>query len=414
MLQKKIISQTCSFSTNIARSLINKLTLNTESPYKGGPGVNLDSIFSDPFAFNAIIDTLVNFLADRKITKIIGVADRGITIAAPVALRLGLPLVVAGKAGKMPGTMVSVHIFDKNSKDRLEILKELIGPEDKFALIDDTMTTGLTMAALSKLLEDLGGNIQAIASLVRFPDKIKKSWFYPKIKDYKTFSFYDIIDCHKITLNKDIHNYFMRNMCEPTKYNSNYSVEELINMIKVFPHVPYEGILWTDFSQILANPNAFEHACNQLIEPFKDEKIDKVLPIAVRGLHFGSVIASKLGVGQVIAAKSERLPGVVIKVPYGMEYNSAELGIPIHSIRRGDKILIVDDILATGGTVDAAVKLVESLGAIVVGVTCAIRLSDVFNQSPISKKFGKKGLVLSTLLNLSETDLQKKAEFTFF
>jgi len=145
-------------------------------------------------------------------------------------------------------------------------------------------------------------------------------------------------------------------------------------LIRDVPDFPKQGILFKDITTLLQDGSAFRQAMNQIIKKYLDEKIDKVVGIEARGFILGGVLAYKLGCGFVPARKPGKLPAPVIREEYTLEYGSNILEIHQDGITKGERVLIVDDLLATGGTALATAKLVQKLGGEVVAIQFLIEL----------------------------------------
>lgn len=148
---------------------------------------------------------------------------------------------------------------------------------------------------------------------------------------------------------------------------------------------PKKGINFKDITPLLEDPKAFKHTVNSLIKPYLNKKIDKVVAIDARGFILASPIAYKLNAGICLIRKKGKLPYKVAEVKYEKEYGEDFLTIHKDSIKKGEKVIIIDDVLATGGTMEASVKLVEKLGGKIVGISVLIDL--LFLNG--SKKFNK-------------------------
>lgn len=148
----------------------------------------------------------------------------------------------------------------------------------------------------------------------------------------------------------------------------------LADFIRDVPDFPVPGIVFKDITTLMQNGDAFRFAANQILGRYLDQKIDKVLGIESRGFIFGAIVAYKLGCGFIPARKPGKLPAAAIREDYELEYGSASLEIHADAIKAGENVLIVDDLLATGGTLQAAVKLVERLGGRVAAIECLIEL----------------------------------------
>ena len=140
------------------------------------------------------------------------------------------------------------------------------------------------------------------------------------------------------------------------------------------PGFPKEGILFRDVTPMVENPEAYKEAVRQIAEIGKELKADVVAGPESRGFIFGCPAALEMGVGFVPVRKPGKLPRETISVKYDLEYGSNEICIHKDAIKPGQRVLIVDDLLATGGTAAAAVKLIEQLGGVVAGAVFVIEL----------------------------------------
>jgi adenine phosphoribosyltransferase len=154
---------------------------------------------------------------------------------------------------------------------------------------------------------------------------------------------------------------------------------DLTSVIRTVPHWPKEGIMFRDITTLLLDPEAFRFACDQLYDRYQGKKIDKIVGIESRGFIFASVLAYKLGVGLVVVRKPNKLPAKTISQDYALEYGTDRVEMHIDAITPGDHVLIVDDLVATGGTVQAAVKLVEKCGGTVVELAFVIGLPELLD-----------------------------------
>ena len=155
---------------------------------------------------------------------------------------------------------------------------------------------------------------------------------------------------------------------------SHRTVKDYIRTIVDFPH---EGILFRDVTTLFADPRGFRMAIDQLLHPYAGERIDKVVGLEARGFILGGAIAHQLSVGFVPVRKKGKLPGTVISEDYTLEYGEAVVEIHDDAIQPGEKILLVDDLLATGGTAAAGIRLIERLGGEIVSCAFIIDLPDL-------------------------------------
>lgn len=167
---------------------------------------------------------------------------------------------------------------------------------------------------------------------------------------------------------------------------------DLKKYIRCVPDFPQKGIVFRDITTLLKNPAALKEAIKQLYESTKGLKIDKVVGIESRGFIFGAMLAERLNAGFVLLRKPGKLPAETEKEFYDLEYGQDSIEIHKDAISPGDKILIHDDLLATGGTAKAAIKLVEKLGGEVVQVLFLIELSFLNGREKL-KSYKVKSLI---------------------
>jgi adenine phosphoribosyltransferase len=157
----------------------------------------------------------------------------------------------------------------------------------------------------------------------------------------------------------------------------------LKSKIRTIPHWPIKGVMFRDITTLLQDPEAFKHACDELYNRYKDMKIDVVVGIESRGFIFGAVLAYKLGVGFVPIRKPGKLPHKTTSEEFTKEYGKDKVEIHTDAIKKGDNVLVIDDLIATGGTVSAATKLVEKLGGNVVECAFIIELPELKGREKI-------------------------------
>ena len=152
------------------------------------------------------------------------------------------------------------------------------------------------------------------------------------------------------------------------------TVRDYIRTIVDFPH---EGILFRDVTTLFSDARGFRMAVDQLLNPYAGERIDKVVGLEARGFILGGAVAHQLSVGFVPIRKKGKLPGAVLSEAYVLEYGEAVVEIHQDALKPGDRVLVVDDLLATGGTAAAGIRLCERLGAQVIGCAFVIELPDL-------------------------------------
>ena len=159
-------------------------------------------------------------------------------------------------------------------------------------------------------------------------------------------------------------------------------VKDYIRTIVDFPH---EGIMFRDVTTLFADPRGFRMAVDQLLHPYAGMQIDKVVALEARGFILGGAIAHQLTVGFVPVRKKGKLPGRTISEDYQLEYGEAIVEIHDDALKPGEKVLVVDDLLATGGTAEAGIKLIERLGAEIVGAAFIVDLPALGGRALLEK-----------------------------
>ena len=172
-------------------------------------------------------------------------------------------------------------------------------------------------------------------------------------------------------------------------------MKQLSETIRSIPDFPKKGIVFRDITTLLKNADALHTAVNLLSDHYKNSKIDKVVCIESRGFILGSALAVSLGAGFVPIRKKGKLPAEVIREQYALEYGTDIIEMHVDALQPGERILLHDDLLATGGTMCAAVRLVENLQADIVGISFLIELSFLH---------GRKNLTTYDIFSLVQYD----------
>ncbi|MBU3031460.1 adenine phosphoribosyltransferase [Paracoccus marinaquae] len=147
--------------------------------------------------------------------------------------------------------------------------------------------------------------------------------------------------------------------------------------IRTIPDFPHAGIMFRDVTTLFADARGFRMAVDQLLTPYAGIRFDKVVGLEARGFILGGAVAHQLSAGFVPARKKGKLPGAVISEAYQLEYGEAVIEIHDDALKPGERVLIVDDLLATGGTAEAGIRLCQRLGAEVIGCAFVIDLPDL-------------------------------------
>ncbi len=149
------------------------------------------------------------------------------------------------------------------------------------------------------------------------------------------------------------------------------------SLIRTIPDYPKPGVMFRDITTLLKDPEAFRLSIDAMADRYASRPFDKIVGIESRGFIFGSALAYKLGKGFVPIRKEGKLPAATIERSYDLEYGTARIEIHVDAITKGEKVVIVDDLIATGGTAEAAVKLVELIGGEVVECCFVVDLPDL-------------------------------------
>lgn len=152
---------------------------------------------------------------------------------------------------------------------------------------------------------------------------------------------------------------------------------DLKSKIRVIENFPVKGISFKDITTLLKDKEAFRYAVDQMKKNLEDKEIDYIIGPEARGFLFGAAIAYSMGVGFIPVRKPGKLPSNILAEEYELEYGTNRLEMHKDSIEKGSKVVIVDDLLATGGTIESIIKMVEQLGGEVVGIEFLIELTSL-------------------------------------
>ncbi len=172
--------------------------------------------------------------------------------------------------------------------------------------------------------------------------------------------------------------------------NFNVSFREACDYIKSkvrsIPDWPIKGVIFRDITTLLLDPPAFKQICNIFYDRYVNEKIDKIVGIDARGFLFGSVLAYNLDIGMIPIRKNGKLPYNTISESYTLEYGEAVIEIHEDAIQIGERVVIIDDLMATGGTISAAANLVEKLGGDIFECSFVLELPDLNGREKLGRQ----------------------------
>ncbi len=170
--------------------------------------------------------------------------------------------------------------------------------------------------------------------------------------------------------------------------------QTLMDAIRNIPDYPKPGIMFRDITTLLGNARAFRRAIDELVHPYAGGKVDKVAGVEARGFIIGGAMAHQLSSGFVPIRKKGKLPHDTVRIAYSLEYGVDEMEMHRDAIVPGEKVILVDDLIATGGTAEAAVKLLQQMGADIVSACFIIDLPDLGGR----KKLEALGVNVRTLV----------------
>lgn len=159
--------------------------------------------------------------------------------------------------------------------------------------------------------------------------------------------------------------------------------ETLVSAIRTIPDYPKPGILFRDITTLLGNARAFRRAVDELVHPYAGTKIDKIAGIEARGFILGGAIAHQLSAGFIPIRKKGKLPHDIVRVAYSLEYGVDEMEMHRDAVKPGEKVILVDDLIATGGTADGACRLLTQMGADIVAACFVIDLPDLGGRAKL-------------------------------
>lgn len=155
--------------------------------------------------------------------------------------------------------------------------------------------------------------------------------------------------------------------------------------IRTIPHYPKQGVMFRDITTLLKDPIGFRVTVNELVNRYTGAKIDKIAGIEARGFIIGAALAFQLGVGFVPIRKKGKLPAETVGHDYDLEYGADRIEMHVDAVSKGDHVLLVDDLIATGGTAEAALKLIEKMGGKVIECCLVIDLPDLGGRRRLEK-----------------------------
>src|ERR671928_1075761 len=160
---------------------------------------------------------------------------------------------------------------------------------------------------------------------------------------------------------------------------------DLRDAIRTIPDYPKPGIMFRDITTLLGNARAFRRAVDELVQPWAGSKVDKVAGIEARGFILGGAVAHQVSAGFVPIRKKGKLPHTTVKIAYSLEYGVDEMEMHEDAVERGERVILVDDLIATGGTAEGAIKLLRQIGAEVLAACFIVDLPELGGADKVRK-----------------------------
>ena len=175
------------------------------------------------------------------------------------------------------------------------------------------------------------------------------------------------------------------------------TVDFLRDSIRSIPDYPKPGIMFRDITTLLGNARAFRRAIDELVQPFAGSKVDQVAGMEARGFILGGAVAHQLSAGFIPIRKKGKLPHTTVSIAYSLEYGVDEMEVHTDAVKPGEKVILIDDLIATGGTAEGATKLLQKMGAEVVAACFVIDLPELGGRA----KLEALGVPVRTLIEFA-------------
>ncbi|KAL8492097.1 hypothetical protein ACS0TY_023643 [Phlomoides rotata] len=176
------------------------------------------------------------------------------------------------------------------------------------------------------------------------------------------------------------------NMASSNAESIDERIPRIASTIRVIPDFPKPGIMFQDITTLLLDPKAFKDTIDLFVERYKDQNINVIAGVEARGFIFGPPIALAIGAKFVPMRKPKKLPGEVISEEYSLEYGTDKMEMHVGAVQSGERAIVVDDLIATGGTLNAAIRLLERVGVNVVECACVIELEGLKGREKLGEK----------------------------
>ncbi|KAK4478307.1 hypothetical protein RD792_017596 [Penstemon davidsonii] len=339
------------------------------------PGIlfhDITTLLLDPTAFQYTIDLFVERYKDKNINVVAGVEARGFIFGPPIALAIGAKFVPMRKPKKLPGEVISEEYTLEYGTDIMEMHVGAVQHGERAVVVDDLIATGGTLNAAVRLLERVGVDVVECACVIELLE-LKA----PLLPDLDGKLRYESEKRQPISV---VH------MASSDVNTRDDRISRISSSIRIIPDFPKPGILFQDITTLLLDPTAFQDTIDLFVERYKDKNINVVAGVEARGFIFGPPIALAIGAKFVPMRKPKKLPGEVISEEYTLEYGTDKIEMHVGAVQPGERAVVVDDLIATGGTLNAAVRLLERVGVDVVECACVIELPELKGRDKLGDK----------------------------
>jgi adenine phosphoribosyltransferase len=320
----------------------------------------IDELSAVPADWNQLVHGAISYWKHHSVEAIVALEGRGMIIGSLMAYLMGVPLIPLRKAGKLPAKT------KKFTTDRgvLEIHHDALVKEQKVLVVDGLWNEEMDGSGALQLLEEgLEANIVGIQCF-SIPDASRST-----LQPYTTLELLK----HKEMKSEKIKELSIQTIS---------SLDDLKKHIRTIPDFPIPGILFRDISSLLQQPTLFQHCIEYFVNRYQktfsaSERPTKIVGLESRGFLFGAPLAYRLGIPFIPVSKKGKIPVQKVSVSYQIEYGFDEVELSQQALSAQDRVLVVDDLIATGGTAAAACELVKQLSASIVEVACVIELPEL-------------------------------------
>lgn len=359
---------------------------------------HMDVLYQNSQQFTLVVNSLCDFYQQEKaanrLDAIVGIEGRGFILGSVLSYLLHLPFIPARKAGKLPAK----KLHTQTPWGKMEIHDGSLKPGAKVLVVDAVLDVEHSVDGALTLIEQMGAVPVGILCLAH-NDSDSKSFRQLGSKEIPLQAlFTQLLPTVGETLTSSAHSTHSTQLHftfsplssgrkhAPLAIDHDNVLEQLKQNIRTIPHFPHQGIMFRDITSLIEKASLFQTTIELLVERYRSQKIDAILGIESRGFIFGAPLAYRLGVPFIPVSKKGKIPGETLSIEYEIEYGMDVIEIAKDALHAGDKVVVVDDLIATGGTVAAACQLIRQVGATVQEVVCLIELPALKGRQRIGEK----------------------------